>query len=167
MALKKITDLDAATTPEETGNLFEIAQDDGGGNFSSKKMSLAQLLALFPTLASGTYTPTFTILANLDSGSSYLCMYTRVGNVVTVWGTLLVDATASGNVRFYLSLPISSTFASTKDASGTAQGLFTSTSNVGWSVVYADIGNNRVLFNAQTNVLTNNQWFFSFSYLVL
>ena len=119
------------------------------------------------TLVSGTYTPTLTILANLDSGSSYLCTYTRVGDIVNVYGTLLLDATASGNVRFYLSLPISSTFASTKDAAGTAQGLFTSTSNIGWSVIYADIANNRVLCNAQTNVLTNNQWFFSFSYRVL
>lgn len=49
-----------------------------------------------PALASGTYTPTLTAIANLDSVTASACQYLRVGDVVTVSGRIDADATTAG-----------------------------------------------------------------------
>ena len=68
---------------------------------------------------SGTYTPTLTDTLNLDSSTANECFYTRIGNVVSVYGLLSIDPTAIGIVNCDISLPISSNIAS-GDVSGVA-----------------------------------------------
>ena len=68
---------------------------------------------------SGTYTPTFAILGNLDSISANgLTSYIRVGDQVFVSGSCNIDPTASGQITYTISLPIASNFTLTTDASG-------------------------------------------------
>ncbi len=68
---------------------------------------------------SGTYTPTFVKLGNLDSISANgLTSYIRVGDQVFVSGSCNIDPTASGQITYTISLPIASNFTLTTDASG-------------------------------------------------
>lgn len=67
----------------------------------------------------GTYTPTFSNLSNLDSVTSLIFYYQRIGNQVMVKGTATVDPTAAGAGSFEMTIPISSDFNDVKDAIGT------------------------------------------------
>lgn len=67
---------------------------------------------------SGTWTPTATPVTNVNTVTPGVCMYTRVGKIVTVSGHVTVRPTASGIFEANLSLPISSNFNSDPDVSG-------------------------------------------------
>jgi hypothetical protein len=61
------------------------------------------------TTASGTYTPTWTGLANVDSVTAFSCQYMRVGDTVTVSGWVTINATADNTpTSLSFSLPINS-----------------------------------------------------------
>jgi hypothetical protein len=61
------------------------------------------------TTASGTYTPTWTGLANVDSVTSFSSQYMRVGDTVTVSGWVTINATADNTpTSLSFSLPINS-----------------------------------------------------------
>lgn len=110
--------------------------------------------------ASGTYTPTGTIVTNLDSVTPVVSTYVRVGNVVCVFGRVGVDPTASGSLSFRLSLPIASNFGSTTDATGYGQ-IFS-------PFVQADATNDALLVTIPNNsVSTSYTFFFSASYRVI
>lgn len=68
---------------------------------------------------SGTYTPTLTNDANLDSSTAFSCQYIRIGNVVTVSGRVNIDPTAAGICLLGISLPIASNFANANECAGT------------------------------------------------
>ena len=58
---------------------------------------------------SGTYTPTISATTNITSSSVNQFRFTRVGSVVTVYGSVNIEATATGATSFKFTLPISST----------------------------------------------------------
>ena len=61
------------------------------------------------TTASGTYTPTWTGLANVGSVTAFACQYMRVGDTVTVSGWVTIDAVADNTpTSLSFSLPINS-----------------------------------------------------------
>lgn len=71
------------------------------------------------TFASGTYTPTLTNGTNIAASTPVVCQYMRVGNVVTVSGSLSATCTSAGVAsRLTISLPIASTFAIPSNAGG-------------------------------------------------
>ena len=115
---------------------------------------------------SGTYTPTITNNANLDSTTAYACNYVRVGNVVTVSGLVVVDCTlASTATSLYISLPIASDLVAINDLGGAAAcpavfGLC--------AAIYADTAGNRayMAFN-NGGAITSQSLTFSFTYRVL
>jgi hypothetical protein len=77
------------------------------------------------TTASGTYTPTWTGLANVDSVTSFSSQYMRVGDTVTVSGWVTINATADNTpTSLSFSLPINSATTSVNYLNGTgvAQG---------------------------------------------
>lgn len=109
---------------------------------------------------SGTYTPTATIVTNLDSVTPGTFFYQRVGDVVAVFGVAQVDPTASGSIVFRLSLPVASNFAAASDAAGAGQ-LFA-------TFVQADATNDAAAVTAPNNTATSAySLYFSFSYRVL
>ena len=77
-------------------------------------------VAALPTLASGTWTPTVTIISNASSASSDVCRYIRIGNVVTCSGYLAIAPSGSTvTVEVRLTLPIATSFLGSSKASGT------------------------------------------------
>jgi hypothetical protein len=122
-----------------------------------------------PYLASGTYTPTLTNQANIASLTSAVCQYIRVGNVVTVTGSVTVDPTTANTFSgFYISIPIASTFTTLTQCSGTAVGVINSAAQLPAGGIRADtVAGNRAIcqFTCPASVAAN-VWSFTFSYLV-
>lgn len=73
------------------------------------------------TINSGTYTPTIADTQNITSPSANDLRYIRVGNIVSVSGSLMVDATASATkTALSLTIPVDrGNFSSVDGASGT------------------------------------------------
>jgi hypothetical protein len=72
---------------------------------------------------SGTYTPTLTNVTNAPTIVANAFQYMRVGNVVTVSGSLNIDpTTASILTEVRISLPIASDLIATTQVSGTCHG---------------------------------------------
>lgn len=69
-------------------------------------------------VAASTYTPTLSDTTNVTSSTPSVCHYFKIGNQVTVSGTLSVTTTAGVATVLGISLPISSNFAATTDAAG-------------------------------------------------
>lgn len=80
---------------------------------------LAALLGIVQNIANGTYTPTATAVANLDSVNAHSCYYVRVGSFALVWGGYQADPTAAGTTtRLRLSLPIASSLTAARQLMG-------------------------------------------------
>jgi hypothetical protein len=122
-------------------------------------------------LTNGTYTPTITNGTNVASSTARLCMYYKIGDIVTVMGTVEINPTSDTTVtNFGVSLPIASNLANefqlsgaSSDASGgggaTVSGQF---------IIQGDATNNRAEFS--TNFVlgdANRKITFAFSYLVV
>jgi hypothetical protein len=72
-------------------------------------------------IASGTYTPTLTNGTNIASSGSNICQWKRVGNVVTVSGSISAACTAANTAsQLDLSLPIASNFTNNIQLAGFA-----------------------------------------------
>lgn len=68
---------------------------------------------------SGTYTPTFTGVSNVQGLTAQTFHFTKNKNEVTVFGTFLADPTTGGNLmEFRFTLPVASNFASQYDCAG-------------------------------------------------
>lgn len=117
-----------------------------------------------PTLDSGTYTPTLTNVTNLDSSTSDVCQYLRVGSVVTVSGLITIDPTATGTVQLGISLPIASNFASNTQLGGT--GVSSAVSGQA-AAIRADTTNDRAQLAWVTTDTSSRTMAFSFTYLIV
>lgn len=98
-------------------------------------------------ITSGTYTPTFTSIANLDSTPTGdgVWKWTRVGNVVHVVGRLAYDATtASVQTEYRVSLPIASAFANITDAIGVVGGANSAAGDSTLATVQAHTANDQL-----------------------
>lgn len=119
-----------------------------------------------PLVASGTYTPTLTNVTNITASTAYQCQYMRVGNVVTVSGKIDIDPTSTGASELGISLPISSGVPNDYEAAGNSN----SGANINLhGAIRADTVNDRaaLIFTLDaTAPLTNQSWFFSFTYLI-
>lgn len=74
-------------------------------------------------LSGTTYTPTVLTTANVTSYTTYTNNYSRVGDVVTVSGRIIITNTALGNASIELSLPVSSDFTLIEDCAGSITAL--------------------------------------------
>lgn len=116
-------------------------------------------------IASGTYTPTVTSVANLDSSSAQECQYMRVGNTVTVSGIVTVDPTLTAtSTQLGISIPIASNFAVNSDCSGVAFAY--AIAGQGAAIV-ADGGNDRAHMQWISTDITSQDMVFTFSYQVI
>jgi hypothetical protein len=116
---------------------------------------------------SGTYTPTYTNVANVSASTSTSCQYMRVGNTVTVSGQITITPTASATLTsIRVSLPIASNFAFTRQCAGTFSAIAgTSATNAGR--VQADATNDDALFDIVSQGTASWTHSFSFTYLVV
>lgn len=98
-----------------SNGLLRFGIDDNGRIFGTALHNNAALPSGTTNqyVASGTYTPTFNPIIGITSAASPLgpWIWTRVGNVVTVFGDCRVQKSSSNSGNFRISLPISSGFA--------------------------------------------------------
>jgi hypothetical protein len=108
---------------------------------------------------SGTWTPTATIVLNLDSVTPSQGSYCRVGNFVICQVRVAFDPTAASQVQFGLSLPIASAFtnASQLTGAGGSSGTF----------ITADATNDRCDIQYFSTTTSATAGVFLFSYEVL
>lgn len=116
-------------------------------------------------ITSGTYLPTSTLVANLDTGTLSQCQYMRVGKVVTVSGRADLDPTApAATTQFGISLPIASNFGATSDCAGTA---FASGIAAQGAAIRADATNDRAEMIWKSSDITNQPMYFTFTYEII
>lgn len=116
-----------------------------------------------PALDSGTYTPTITNDTNVAASMAYTCYYTRVGSVVSVSGRIDIDATATGDTFWSITLPIASALASEDQLAGT---FVDNTGTVSGSVKARPAGD-EALFRISVNTTADTGYWFTFSYRVV
>jgi hypothetical protein len=115
------------------------------------------------TTASGTYTPTWTGIANVDSVTAFSSQYMRVGDTVTVSGWVTINATADNTpTSLSFSLPISSNTSSVNYLNGTgvAQGG-------GAAACLSGYGSNFGEFEVLPSVDTAVNYSFHFTYRIV
>ncbi len=126
-------------------------------------------LDLEPTAASGTYSPSETSVANLDSTpSAAIAQFMRVGSTVTVSGTVSVNPTSTATLtQFRLSLPIASNFSGTEQAAGVASGLDLGASAGDVFKIIGNIANDEVLFEGFPVGVGNNVFAYTYTYRII
>jgi hypothetical protein len=116
------------------------------------------------SIESGTWTPTATAVTNITgTPTTYTCMYTRVGNIVTISGRVDANSTATGATEFSLTLPIASDFTTTEDARGCAN---TQSSTANRVVFWADATNDRLSFQFNSAASGSREYSFSGQYII-
>lgn len=127
----------------------------------------AATVAWGPILATGTYTPTLTNGVNVAASASFVTQYSRVGDMVTVFGSLTIDATNNNtDSALLMSLPIASTLGSASKLSGV--GASTSATKYGESIAFTgDVATNQASILLRPTGIANYAYSFSFSYQVI
>lgn len=115
-------------------------------------------------LLTGTYTPGLTNVTNVASSTANVTSYYRVGNMVTVFGAVTIDPTATGATELGMALPIASAFANAFECGGSFGNQATA-ANIG--VINADPTNDRARFLINTPDLASRSYVFNFSYRVI
>lgn len=132
------------------GAAFDVA-------LGTKKITAANLL-------SGQYTPVLTNANNITASTAFVTQYYRVGNMVTVFGRVLIDPilAITTPTELEISLPIASTFGFVEELSGTA----VTTDNAATAAKVEANGTNTasIMFNAINGA--SSSWSFTFSYIV-
>lgn len=122
-------------------------------------------LPLGTTIAAGTYTPTLTNVANLDGSTASICLYSRVGTVVTVSGVVNINPTAGATItQLGISLPVASAFANTTDCAGTACAVAVAAES---GSVFADATNDRANLHIIAASTADHAVTFTFQYRIL
>jgi hypothetical protein len=119
-------------------------------------------------IASGTYTPTLTAVANVAASTARLCQWTRVGNVVNVSCQMDVDPTTTATLtQLGISLPIASALANSFELNGTGAAPNLSAANAASAAVIGDATNDRAQLQWTPVDVTNQTWTTHFQYVVL
>lgn len=117
----------------------------------------------------GTYTPTITNGTNVTSTTPAVCMYYRIGSLVTVSGQFTLDSVSSSLVAsdLTMTLPIASDLTATTDLSGTAVQITTPTLLYAPMCIFADTSGNKALFSWNSNDGASNLVTFTFTYRII
>jgi hypothetical protein len=113
---------------------------------------------------SGVYTPTISNTTNVAASTMRQAFFTKVNNVVTVYGTIEIDPTSgAAATSFNLSLPIASNLATSYDLSGVGVVYYTPVR------IEGDSPNDKAAFSIPPGTATpdsNQAMYYSFSYTV-
>jgi hypothetical protein len=141
---------------------------DVTGGIQTSRTTVTSPAATDGNIFSGTYTPTLTNTTNVASSTASAAQYMRVGNVVTVSGSVIIDpTTAATNTTLNVSLPIASSLTSGRQLGGA--GSSNSAAKYGDNVlaIYADTTNDRAEFRFNPTGAASETYVFSFTYQVL
>lgn len=137
------------------GRIFGDAIHNNGGDLTG---------ATNHYIASGTFTPTLTNTTNVAASTAYLSQWIRVGNVITVTGKVDIDVTSAAATELNISLPIASLLANEQNLAGTANSAAAAALS---AAIRADATNDRAAVVFVATSLTNDSYFFTFTYTVL
>lgn len=114
-------------------------------------------------LGSNTWTPTISNTSNISSSTAYQNIYSRVGNVITLSGSVRIATPATGATSFQINIPTSSAFTSVRDASGVASG-----NAVNFGTVQANTSNGNILISCVSSIggVTQHDVFFTLQYII-
>lgn len=115
-------------------------------------------------VASGTFTPTLFNTTNVSASTAYVCQWMRVGNVVTVSGKVDIDASLAAATELGMSLPIASSMTAEENLGGSAVSSAAASLS---AAVKGDATNDRVLIAFIATSLTNDSYYFEYSYVIL
>lgn len=121
-----------------------------------------------PTLQSGTYTPTFTNVANTAARTAYQAQWHRTGNVITVSGKVSIDETSAATLtQIGISFPTEA--ASNIGAEEDVGGVAFSDDIFGLGArVFGDAANNRATLSYISSAdVANKDWSYIFTYEVI
>jgi hypothetical protein len=156
----------AIATFFDTTGLSSITEQNVQGALEELDVILTNasaFVASLPTFAQGSYTPTGTGVANVDSVTPGLATYIRVGGVVSVSGFMSVNHTTDATATVVrLSLPIASDLAAQDDLAGACG----AEDNLG-GMVEADDTNNEALFRWEAPTSASRFVAYSYQYRVL
>lgn len=115
-------------------------------------------------VASGTWSPTITAITNISASSSQTSQWIRVGNVVTLSGSVAITPTASGTTtEIRMSLPIASNFTVSSNCAGAANNAIGTSP----AVIRPDTANDEAILSFQSIGTVNANMYFYFSYVIL
>lgn len=146
-----------------TRNHASLQSMQGGIVGERYHLTLAQN-ALVGTLASGVYTPTLTGVANVAASTAYECQYLKVGGTCSVSGRVDVDPTAAATTQLGISLPIVSNFGSDLDCAGVAHAPGIALMS---AAIMGDGANDRAQMQWVATDVTNQPWYFTFTFQVI
>jgi len=117
-------------------------------------------------LTSGTYTPTLTNGTNVSSSSvNGDFHYIRVGNQVTVEGSVTINFSGAGNTVFDISIPVASNFTNFYQLNGS--GINNAPSIAGSAICRADTTNDRMSMNFEALSANGLEYVIRFTYTIL
>lgn len=133
-------------------------------NFSADTVAIGKGGTPLVQISTGTFTPTATVGTNMATCTTSLARYTRLGNIVTVYGTVQMDPTAGGDADTHceLSLPIPSNFTTATDANG----LFQTGTTVRGGLIQGDTSDDRVDFAYAAGSDEARTHFYTYQYVV-
>lgn len=111
---------------------------------------------------SGTYTPVATGITNCDAVTAYECTWVQIGNIVQVSGRVDVDATASGDTRWSLTLPVPDDLTAIGDLAGV--GAVRTSSQTYPAAIYAGTSADEAEFRMYSASTSNREVYFNFAY---
>lgn len=117
-------------------------------------------------LVSGTYTPTRSAEANLDSNVTMTqAQYLRVGNTVTVSGAFTADPTLTTTATsFEITLPVASNIGATDDAAGVA---FSGAIAGQGAEIIGVVANDTAKIQWNAVDVTSQSWSYTFTYQII
>ena len=117
---------------------------------------------------SGVYTPTLTGVTNVGASTAYACQWRRessaTGGTVTVSGKVDIDPTGAGALELGISLPFASAFTAAQQCAGTA--FSPGIASLG-AAILADATNDRASLQYVAVDVTNQSFYFTFTYQIL
>lgn len=118
-----------------------------------------------PTATSGTYTPTSTNVTNITSSTPNSSSYTRVGDIVTVFGIITITNTLAVVSEVDITLPVASALSNANELSGT--GTMDSTASVNLYIKGDTVNDRASIYFTSAGVGQTSTIYYSFQYKVL
>jgi hypothetical protein len=140
---------------------------DVTGGIQTSRTTVTSPATTDGNIFSGSYTPTFTNTTNISSSTPVTCYYTRVGNVVSVFGRVDVTATATGNTVLGVSLPIASNLTTNAQLSGTVATTSATVANNVSGRINGDTTNDRATVQWNAVLTTAVTYSINFSYVIV
>lgn len=154
-----------ATTVTVDDEAYDATGWNGDLTTPTKNAVRDKIESLAADIASGTYTPTLTHVANISVSGAYACQYLRVGNTVTVSGKVEIQAlVVTTTTRFRITLPVASAFTTDEDLAGVGTG----SAEAELYAIFADATNDEAEFYVQSINNTNqHDIYFTFTYRII